>query len=296
MPSENYVHSEVKEIMVTKPGWVLRHGNKIILSLLASLMVFAAFFSYPETIATGVELVSLSDSETVRAPAGNRGIHLFLVKDHQPVEPGTPLLVWEDGAGSDYALLLELERQLQALGKTAGTDAENLPASFRQLDARRLGSLRPLYQALCQQGPTPALLAKTRQAVSSWKERHLVTSKVRGVARVNYILPRTGIPVAAEYPVLYLEQEATEFVGIGQIGSEQFSRVQPGQQVIVQLHELGQENILGEVVQVAPLAENLRHQVVFKVSSTKRAVNASYTGTARILVENKSLLNKMLAY
>ncbi len=56
--SDNYLHNDIKEIMLTRPSLVLRWGNLIIIGLLVVLLGFTAWFQYPEFVTTDVTLAA----------------------------------------------------------------------------------------------------------------------------------------------------------------------------------------------------------------------------------------------
>lgn len=301
MPTEKQYQSEVKEIMHTKPSWILRHGNMIVLGVMITVLTYAALVYYPDAILTELTLETAGDSEVIIADEENKGISTFLVREGEHVYKGTPLLVWNRGDNTDYHTAIVFEEHLLSQLRKASPGQAPFSMDFLRLDTTTLGELKPYYLRIRVQGqakkPVNDLVKNALQAVREWKMNSVAYAGVEGTARMNYILPKAKSAVELGAPVMYIEQEPAEYLGVGYIDRTQFSKVKPGQKAIIQIHELGQETIHGEVIRIAPLARELRHEVVFKITGTpSRLINASFTGTARILTEDKSLLQKIVAY
>ncbi|AHJ95800.1 HlyD family efflux transporter periplasmic adaptor subunit [Hymenobacter swuensis] len=306
MPSENYYHSEVKEIMLTKPSWILKWGNVIILALLLLVFAFAAFFTYPESLTTPITLTAVRPVEVLKPRPVNWGIQAVLVKEGATVTPGTPLVAWYDAGQADYREVLRLEKLLRDYAARpplpAGTTpSQGLLRRFFRVDTLKLGTLRGTYrmlnQQLLKQHDIPAShITQGLRQVAAWKAECISLARSTGQARINYSLPQTATPVAATQPILYVQPPAAEYVAHGYITDAQYPTVTAGQKVFVTVAELGGTRIAGRVLGVAPLAENSRHKVFICLLPTERTVlNATFSGTARIVLHNRPLLEKFLS-
>lgn len=306
MPAENHYHSEVKEIMLTKPSWILKWGNVIILGLLLLVFAFAAFFTYPESVSTPITLTAVQPVEVLKPRPVNWGIQAVLVQEGARVVPGTPLVAWYDAERADYWEVLRLEHLLRDYAAQpplpAGpTPAQGLLRRFFKVDTLKLGTLRGTYRTLSQQllgqHALPAsYVADGLRRVAAWKTTYISVARSTGQARINYSLPQTATPVAATQPIVYVQPPAAEYVAQGYIADEQYAAVRAGQQAFVTVAELGDTRIAGQVLGIAPLAENSRHTVFIRLLPTKKTVlNATFSGSARIVLHNRPLLKKFLS-
>lgn len=90
---------EVKEILGTPPGWIVRRGITIILSVIVVLLVGSYFYKYPDIIRARV--VVLSENPPVHIVANTSGrIQHLLVPDKAWVQPDSLLGIIENAA--DY--------------------------------------------------------------------------------------------------------------------------------------------------------------------------------------------------
>ena len=305
MPSNDYHYSEIKEIMVTKPSWILRWGNVLILAVFMLLLVFAAFVTYPESITTSVTLTAVREVEVVKPAPVNWGIQAVLVAEGAAVAPGTPLVAWYDPQQADYQevyrlrdMLLQYSQQTRLLNPAVAE--QKLLRQFFAIDTLKLGMLRPAYQALNQQllrgrAISPANVADVLQRITSWQDRYITLARTSGQARLNYSVPQTANQIAATQPILYVQPPSAEFVAHGYVTDAQYATVAKGQKVFVALTELGGSRLEGQVLGVAPLAEGNRHQVFIRLSEgNHELLNPTFSGSAQIVLRKQPLLKKFL--
>lgn len=307
MPSSpnDYHYSEIKEIMVTKPSWILQWGNVLIMGVFVLLFAFAAFFTYPETITTTVTLTAVRAVEVVRPARANWGIQAVLVSEGASVTPGTPLVAWYDPQQADYREVYRLKDMLLHYSAQAGLPnpavaEQKLLRLFFAIDTLKLGSLRPAYQALNQQllrerEISPISVAEALQRIAGWQSRYISVARTSGQARLNYIVPQTANQIAATQPILYVQPRGAEFVAHGYVTDAQYATVAKGQKVFVALTELGGSRLEGHVLGVAPLADGNRHQVFIQLTdSSDKRLNPTFSGSAQIVLRKQPLLKKFL--
>lgn len=105
---------------------------------------------------------------------------------------------------------------------------------------------------------------------------------------VALALPGAATPAGAGPQALYL--------ALGTISAEQYAVVRPGQQVLLRINELGGAALTGRVVEVATLARQHQHRVVIAVVPPAGVqLHPSFSGSARIVLKQRSLLAKFLA-
>jgi hypothetical protein len=292
MPTDNYLHSDIQEIMVTRPSFALQWGNQLIAGLVGVLLVFAAWFQYPEFTSAEVALVAPGRVDSLVAPAANLGA-VLLVPDGAWVPAGTALVAWQDAERTDY---YEARRLAQLLAAAPPALAQQLPA----IRASRLGALRPAYAALLAAAtagqPTAGPVATLSQQLRRWEQ-----ATVRRAAQAGRVqLASPGWPATAPRPagqlVISLLPQPGSYLAVGTIGPKDYAAVQPGQPVQLTLQELGDTTLTGRVLAVAPLAQHQQHQVLIDLPAPSQLrLYPSFSGSARILLRRQSLLAKFLA-
>jgi hypothetical protein len=291
MPTDVYLHSEIKEIMITKPSFALKWGTVLLMGLLALLLAFAAWATYPEFITLDITLSAPEAMYPVVAAQPNARA-VLLVHDGDQVQPGTPLLAWQDAEQTSYP---EAQR-LAALLRPGATASGSLPRALAGLRPGQLGQLRPVYYALYQAASTgvalPGVLATGRQQVQQWLRQQVVLAPRAGVVQLT-APGRPQVVAASGQPVLYVLPPRAAYLAVGSISREQYAVVRPGQQVLAQVHELGAASLPGRVVGVAPLAQRGTHQVVIRLAPAAQRLNPTFAGSAKIMLRRQSLLSKL---
>lgn len=293
MPTDNYLHSDIQEIMVTRPSFALQWGNQLIAGLVAVLLVFAAWFQYPEFTSTEVALVAPGPVDSLVAPAANLGA-VLLVPDGAWVPAGTALVAWQDAERTDYYEAQRLAQQLAAAPPAAL--AQQQPA----IRASKLGALRLAYAALLAAAtagqPTAGPAATLSQQLRRWEQATVVRSAHAGLVRLASPGWPATVPRPAGQLVVSLLPQPGSYLAVGTIGRKDYAAVQPGQSVQLQLQELGDTTLTGRVLAVAPLARHQQHQVLIDLPAPSQLrLYPSFSGNARILLRRQSLLAKFLA-
>jgi hypothetical protein len=117
---------------------------------------------------------------------------------------------------------------------------------------------------------------------------------ISGRVIYNEAILHIGLPSTG--PVLYIEPSDQSYLAIGTIGEEGFARLHPGQEVKVSIRALSGHPLLsGQVLAAAPLATGGQHQVIIQMASSGGYVlNQTYSGLAKVTLETRPLLVKLL--
>ncbi len=106
------LHSEpVQEIMGRPPGWLVRSGIAVIVTVVALLLLGSHFVKYPEIPTADITINANNLPAQVKARSSGR-IDTVFVEDGMPVGEGSPLALIENAA--DYGDVVLLKNQLAA--------------------------------------------------------------------------------------------------------------------------------------------------------------------------------------
>ncbi len=106
------LHSEpVQEIMGRPPGWLVRSGIAVIVTVVALLLLGSHFVKYPEILTADITINANNLPAQVKARSSGR-IDTVFVEDGMPVGEGSPLALIENAA--DYGDVVLLKNQLAA--------------------------------------------------------------------------------------------------------------------------------------------------------------------------------------
>ncbi len=106
------LHSEpVQEIMGRPPGWLVRSGIAVIVTVVALLLLGSHFVKYPEILTADITINANNLPAQVKVRSSGR-IDTVFVEDGMPVGEGSPLALIENAA--DYGDVVLLKNQLAA--------------------------------------------------------------------------------------------------------------------------------------------------------------------------------------
>ena len=96
----NCTTAKNNDILGDMPNWLIHTGSHIIYGLIGLLIIFAALFSYPDTVKTGVTIDDLS--KTAWITVGQSGIiDRFFVEDRQQVKRNDTLGILRNAASME---------------------------------------------------------------------------------------------------------------------------------------------------------------------------------------------------
>jgi len=147
MPEQDsYNSEEIQEIITAVPSWILRRGILIILALLLSIVLLAAFIQYPDVVKTSLKINSLNSPKSAVAYQAGKLVKL-LVQDNQQVVAKQPLAFIEStGRHED---VMKLFAALSHLSKWLSTSKPMIGDDFEAVDLN-LGELQSDYQSFYQ--------------------------------------------------------------------------------------------------------------------------------------------------
>ncbi|MDP1843748.1 MAG: hypothetical protein Q8K64_10040, partial [Sediminibacterium sp.] len=137
---------EVREIISTRPAWIVRHGIALFFVIIGLLCTLSFFIQYPDIVKAPVRIVGNSLPKQVLSKADGKLVVSYANENNQ-VKEGMLLGIIQSSADYKQVLLLEqwIERQLQKQERSANARfnrLETLPA----LNA--LGDIQKNYQDL----------------------------------------------------------------------------------------------------------------------------------------------------
>lgn len=133
------LHSEpVQEIMGRPPGWLVRSGIAVIVTVVALLVVGSRFVKYPEILPAEITINAYNLPAQVKARSSGR-IDTVFVEDGMHVDEGSPLALIENAA--NYGDVVLLKKQL------ATTKRDSVWPIDQDL---RLGNIQESYLSFVQ--------------------------------------------------------------------------------------------------------------------------------------------------
>ena len=106
MPVFSDQSTEMQQMMGRIPGWVVRWGLWIIALIFIGIAVACYFIRYPQTITGAIELTAYNPPAELLTNRSGRVAHLF-VRDGDPVDPGTNILVLESTADYNHVIKID---------------------------------------------------------------------------------------------------------------------------------------------------------------------------------------------
>ena len=149
MPEKNNIEirsEEVREILGSPPGWIIRSSTSIILLVVVALLAGSYFYSYPDIVNGRVTIISENPPIPIIAKSNGR-LELLLVEDGQQVKTGQIIGIIENPAVFDD--MLKLNGVLDSLAYFFNSPAKLLQLNFpEQLN---LGQCQSFYSSLINQ-------------------------------------------------------------------------------------------------------------------------------------------------
>lgn len=132
---------DVRDILGTPPGWLLRYGMGVVLIGCVLLFVVASFFHYPDIVRARVELTTATPPVPVYAP-GSGYVQRILAAEGDTVRAGDILVTLDDPAVYEHLRYVEDE-----LDRLRGLD-ESALAAYRPDRSLVLGEVQSPYDEL----------------------------------------------------------------------------------------------------------------------------------------------------
>jgi multidrug resistance efflux pump len=141
MPEQNHHSSRVSALLGKPPGWLISWGTVVVFSVLAILLVLAAFVRYPEVI-TAQAIISGTHPPQVIAAQRSGRFAQFFVGDGERVQSGEVLAVLENDA--QYADVRHLDSLLSLF--ESFIIHPDTPYAQMSWPNMQLGEVQPFYQ------------------------------------------------------------------------------------------------------------------------------------------------------
>jgi len=261
-PEENIPekHSEeMQEIISSPPSWLYNWGMSIFICLLFGLLGMTQVIKYPDSVRFPLTVNTVNGPVVLKA-AGIEKLTKFMVRSHDSVKKGQPLVLFGDTAGAHDALLL-----LESLDSKKGFDIWNrsnyhlppdLIESYRQFKADD-GFLERQQTQVKHLLPYEKNLnfEKLSQLADQWAAKHLLRAPVSGMVLFS------GLVIEGEFTrkedVLFeIADEHAQYFGTMFIPEDIISKIKVGQNVLIRMKGSEGRNagsISGNIISVADL-------------------------------------------
>ncbi|MBE6286738.1 MAG: HlyD family efflux transporter periplasmic adaptor subunit [Mediterranea massiliensis] len=308
---------EVQEVMNRIPPAILRYGMAVIATVLLLLLSGSAFFRYPDTVQATFTLTMQPAPAYVVAPKEGR-IGKLLISSQQQVSEGDVIGVMSGLADSEDIFYLREKLRMWQLhsGKTESV-GEIL---FQRIP--RLGSVHSTYSALLhawneflshtQEGRNYeteliATVTTLSNEVAQWEADHLLTSPIAGTIAYMQPLDRLQYVSAGETLFVVVPNNPMTPVGMALVPMKEAAKVKIGQVVNIRLDGFTTTEfgfLKGKVKAISPVPDKegnyiLEVELPQKIDdkhSDKLPPVKVLSGTADIIISEKSLLKRLLAF
>lgn len=308
---------EVQEVMNQIPHAILRYGITVLLIMVTTLLVFSAFFSYPDSVDAEFTLTPQTPPTYILTKSGGRLEELYIANG-QLVKKGGLLGVIENIAKTEDVLFIrerlrEWVRNRSRIEMVGDLFFHHIP---------ELGSIQPHYSACLlawnnylrnmqedrryetELGTTVASLLN---AISEWESSFLLVSPVEG--KVAFLQPwkKNQNVEINENMFVVIPQGIIQPVGKALLPMNGSGKVEIGQRVIIRLSAFPEQEfgfIKGKVSSISPVPDS-QNRYVLEISLPD-GLKTTYgkelppvktmMGTATIVTKERSLLKRLLNY
>ncbi len=145
--------SEVREIISSRPAWMVRNGIALFFIIISFLFTGSFFIQYPDIIKAPVRIVGNNLPKQVLSKSEGKLVALF-IKDNDQVQEGALLGIIQSSANYKQILILDkwIEAQLKNLTTSKNTSTNSWWSKVQTLPTlNTLGDIQKNYQDLSQQ-------------------------------------------------------------------------------------------------------------------------------------------------
>lgn len=307
---------EIQEIVGGMPPWIIRWGVTVVTILLVVIFTAAYFIRYPE-IASAPVVISNSDPPIIIKSTTIGVIDSFLVEDKDTVAKKQVLAFFETDINKVH--LQYLDSLLHEFRKSVDLE---IITQYEWPNSLELGELELGYKDLLisinnyrKYGYGEKKIEYIQKVqdnikimmdyIHRWKETYVLRSRVGGI--VTYLQPmKNGYYASVDEELMaILPPTHNSPIVIGKIRSTHFTKVKPGQKVLISLdafpsQEYGYLN--AEVLAISEVSINNEYIVDMRLSNNLTTTNkrdiprqAKLTGKAEIITNDKSVLDRLLS-
>ena len=148
---------QVREVLETPPGWLIRWGNAVILVAILMVLVMSYFIKYPEFVPAPIVVTSQNPPEKLQARTDSK-IEKIFISNHQKVKKGEVLMVLQSTA--NYLDLLDL---LKISDSISQDQLSSFPVN--KVSKFKLGEIQADYNAFAKAFQDEKLFARLRPYV-----------------------------------------------------------------------------------------------------------------------------------
>lgn len=302
---------EVQEIMGRMPSWIIRWGMTLMTVIIAGILMGAYLFKYPDIIPAGVTISSSSPPVKLIA-RNNLPIQTLLVQNNQEVQQGDVLCVFANPAKyPDVIHVMQLIARIDtAKDRSAACAVLNRPASVN------VGELQPAYVALFQavqairrqtgknnfQEKIRAAAKQFNGAYAQWEQKYVLRTPVSGKVSFFKYWKENQFVQAGE-AVMTITPPVRQYVVRGNVSLAGAGKIKQGQKVLIKLLAYPYEEF-GSLSGVVAWRSSVATDSTFSIeihlenglhTNTNKdiAPQPQMEGTAEIVIENKSLLQRL---
>lgn len=308
---------EVQEVMNQIPRAILRYGITVLLVIVMTLLVFSAFFSYPDSIDAEFTLTTQTPPAYILAKSSGRIEELYN-GNGQSVKEGSILGIINNVAETEDVLFIR--ERLQEWVRNGSRIEMVSELFFHRIP--QLGSIQPHYAACLlawnnylqnmkanrkYETEIVMSLASLLNAISEWENNYLLISPIEG--KIAFLQPwkKNQNVEMNENMFVVIPKGLVQPVGKALLPMEGSGKVEVGQRVIIRLSAFPEQEfgfIKGIVASISPVPDS-ENRYVLEISLTN-GLKTTYgkklppvktmTGTATIVTKERSLLKRLLNY
>jgi multidrug resistance efflux pump len=149
MPQANFdadglISDDIQEVISSRPHWIVRKGNAILLAIVVSLLVLTWLIKYPDTIIATAKVVTSNPPKLVASRVDGKLTKLF-VANEEDVFPGKHLGYIE--STTNYNEVMQLQQWIQQIIDSVGANNYKVLESSQVPVLHNLGEIQSSYQA-----------------------------------------------------------------------------------------------------------------------------------------------------
>lgn len=313
------LHSEeAQEIMSQIPPVILRYGVMVILGIIILLLVGSATFIYPDTVSTKFTLTTQNPPAYLISKIGGR-IESIYVTNGQLVKKGDYIAVMESTAKTEDVLYLCERVKAWVRNGSKPEDIGQLLSTHR---IPQLGSvqrtysecliawenyLRHMQDSRLYETKVMNAVALLCAALKEWTSTNLLTTPIDGMVAFMQPWKINQLTTSNETLFVIVPIEKSAPIGKALLPMQGAGKVRVGQRAIIRLDGFPEQEygfLEGKVTSVSPVPDEEGNFIVeitpqqdLKTHSGKiLPVMKIMTGRAEIVTEERSILNRLIAF
>lgn len=319
LSNTNHTHSdEVEDIISRSPSWLLRNSTWIITSIVASIIVSAFIFKYPEVINVTIKITNTFPSVNIMAEH-NAQIYSAKNAGNLTVNKGDTLIVFENEVSIDD---LDLVKRYTSVIENYLFKSDEI-SNFKHPSQAVLGGLKSSYTSLylkwdafMKSGGSTGTTAGTilyedilnaartmKDEINEWERRNVILSPVSGTLSHRSMF-RSGQFISKGDHLFTIISNEYEPVIFSEIPEDLIGKINLGEEALIKLKEYPYKEfgkLKVSVQEISPIPFENKYFVRYKLNAgfvtTKnfkipKLLNA--VGEADIVLSNQSIIQLIL--